>query len=144
MSCTGFPGGSVDSVVKNPPYQCRRYRFDPWVWKVPWRRKRQTHFSILSWRIPWREKPDRLQSMGLQRVRHDGATKQQQEHGMVLFLCPCYILSCVQVFVAPWIVSPMMLSHGLSNNLGMLAMICYKSIPVLQIDSEDLCSNVNV
>ena len=31
-----------------------------------------THFSILTWRIPWTEEPDRLQSMGLQRVGHDG------------------------------------------------------------------------
>ena len=30
-----------------------------------------THFSILAWRIPWTEEPGRLQSMGLQRVRHD-------------------------------------------------------------------------
>ena len=30
------------------------------------------HFSILAWRIPWTEEP------GLQRVRHDLATKQQQ------------------------------------------------------------------
>ena len=29
------------------------------------------HFSILDWRIPWTEKPAGLQSMGLQRVRHD-------------------------------------------------------------------------
>ena len=27
--------------------------------------------SILVWRIPWTEEPGRLQSMGLQRVRHD-------------------------------------------------------------------------
>ena len=27
--------------------------------------------SILAWRIPWTEKPDRLQSMGSQRVGHD-------------------------------------------------------------------------
>ena len=27
-----------------------------------------THSSILAWRIPWTEKPDRLQSMGSQRV----------------------------------------------------------------------------
>ena len=33
-----------------------------------------THFSILAWRIPWTEKPDRLQSMGLQRVGHNWAT----------------------------------------------------------------------
>ena len=30
-----------------------------------------THSSILAWRIPWTEEPGRLQSMGLQRVRHD-------------------------------------------------------------------------
>ena len=33
-----------------------------------------THSSILSWRIPWTEEPEGLQSMGLQRVRHDWAT----------------------------------------------------------------------
>ena len=27
--------------------------------------------SILAWRIPWTEEPGGLQSMGLQRVRHD-------------------------------------------------------------------------
>ena len=30
-----------------------------------------TRFSILAWKIPWMEEPGRLQSMGLQRVRHD-------------------------------------------------------------------------
>ena len=33
-----------------------------------------THSSILAWRIPWTEEPGRLQSTGLQRVRHDWAT----------------------------------------------------------------------
>ena len=37
-----------------------------------------THSSILAWRIPWREEPGGLQSMGLQRVGYDLATKQQQ------------------------------------------------------------------
>ena len=30
-----------------------------------------THFSVLSWRISWTEEPGGLQSMRLQRVRHD-------------------------------------------------------------------------
>ena len=30
-----------------------------------------TYSSILAWRIPWTEESDGLQSMGLQRVRHD-------------------------------------------------------------------------
>ena len=33
-----------------------------------------THSSILAWSIPWTEKPGGLQSMGLQRVRHNCAT----------------------------------------------------------------------
>ena len=33
-----------------------------------------THSSILAWRIPWPEEPGVLQSMGLQRVRHDWTT----------------------------------------------------------------------
>jgi len=30
-----------------------------------------THSSVLCWRIPWTEEPGGLQSMRLQRVRHD-------------------------------------------------------------------------
>ena len=30
-----------------------------------------THSSVLAWRIPWVEGPGGLQSIGLQRVRHD-------------------------------------------------------------------------
>ena len=30
-----------------------------------------THSSILAWRVPRTEAPGRLQSIGLQRVRHD-------------------------------------------------------------------------
>ena len=30
-----------------------------------------THSSILAWRIPWTEEPGGLQSIGLQRVRHN-------------------------------------------------------------------------
>ena len=30
-----------------------------------------THFSVIAWRTPWIEEPGGLQSMGLQRVRHN-------------------------------------------------------------------------
>ena len=36
-----------------------------------------THSSILAWRIPMDKEPGRLWSMGLQRVRHNWATKQR-------------------------------------------------------------------
>ena len=37
------------------------------------------HSSTLAWKIPWTEEPGGLQSMQLQRVGHDLATKQQQQ-----------------------------------------------------------------
>ena len=37
-----------------------------------------THWYILAWEIPWTEEPGGLQSTGLQIVRHNLATKQQQ------------------------------------------------------------------
>ena len=37
----------------------------------PLEKEMVTHSSILARRIPWTEKPDRLQSTGSQRVRHD-------------------------------------------------------------------------
>ena len=43
-------------------------------WEDPLEKEMAIHSSTLAWKIPWTEKPDRLQSMGLQRVRHDWAT----------------------------------------------------------------------
>ena len=42
--------------------------------------KMTTGCSILAWRIPWTEEPGGLQSMGLQSVGYDSATKQQQQN----------------------------------------------------------------
>ena len=36
------------------------------------------HSSVLAWEIPWTEEPGGLPSMGLQRVKHDIVTEQQQ------------------------------------------------------------------
>ena len=40
----------------------------------PLEKEMAIHSSTLAWKIPWMEEPHRLQSMGLQRVRHDWAT----------------------------------------------------------------------
>ena len=40
----------------------------------PLEKEMAIHSSTLVWKIPWTEEPDRLQSMGSQRVRHDWAT----------------------------------------------------------------------
>ena len=45
-----------------------------------------THSSIPACRIPWIEEPDRLQSMGLQRVGHVWAAKHPAHKGIILLL----------------------------------------------------------
>ena len=48
---------------------------ETWVgylgWEDPLEKGMAAHSSILAWRIPWIEEPGRLQSMGLQSIRHD-------------------------------------------------------------------------
>ena len=38
---------------------------------IPGQEEMATHSNILAWETPWTEEPGRLQSMGLQRVRHN-------------------------------------------------------------------------
>ena len=78
----GFPG-------KELVYQCRRQRFDPWVRKIPWRRKWKCILSILfffsnilAWEIPWTEEPSGVQSKGLQRLGNQQLKQQQQLKGL--------------------------------------------------------------
>ena len=40
-------------------------------WEDPLEKEMAIHSSTLAWKIPWTEEPDRLQSMGSQRVGHD-------------------------------------------------------------------------
>ena len=63
-------------MVKNPSAM-----WETWVLPFPGsgrslEKEKATHSSILAWEIPWTEEPDRLQSMGSQRIRHDLLTKQ--------------------------------------------------------------------
>ena len=39
-------------------------------WEDPLEKGMATHSTVLAWRISWTEEPGRLQSVGLQRVRH--------------------------------------------------------------------------
>ena len=71
---TGFPGSSVVESISN----AGGMGLIPG--KAPLEKGMTSHSSILAWKIPWTEEPDRLQSMGSQRVRHDLATKQQYIH----------------------------------------------------------------
>ena len=63
-------------MVKNPPANAGDIRDEDMRvrsldWEDPLEKEMATHSSILAWRIPWTEKPGGLQSMRLQRVRHN-------------------------------------------------------------------------
>ena len=63
----------VAQMVKNLPAM-----WETWVqslgWEDPLGKEMATHSSILAWRIPWTEENGGLQSMALQKVRHNWAT----------------------------------------------------------------------
>ena len=57
--CVGFPHGTND---KESTCQCRRHKklgFDPWIRKIPWRRRWQP-FQYSCQEIPWAEEPGGL------------------------------------------------------------------------------------
>ena len=57
-------------MVKNlPAIQETRVQF--LGWEDPLEKEMATQSSVLAWEISWIEEPDRLQSLGSQRVRHD-------------------------------------------------------------------------
>ena len=90
-----------------------------------------THSSILAWEIPWTVKPGRLQSLGLQRVRHNWVTNTFTGH------CCNYSTLCnpmdyighgiLQARILEWVTFP---SPGDLSNPG-----TEPRSPALQVDS---------
>ena len=66
-SLPGFPDGSAE---KNQP-ATQETQVRSLGGKDPLGKEMATHSSIPAWKIPWTEEPGGLQSMGLQRVRHN-------------------------------------------------------------------------
>ena len=60
-------------LVKNPPASAGDLRegFQFLGQEDPLKEEMAIHSSILTWRIPWTEEPNRLQSTGSQRIKHD-------------------------------------------------------------------------
>ena len=59
----------AQTVKRLPVMRETRVRF--LGWEDPLEKEVAIHSSSLAWKIPWTEEPDRLQSMGSQRVGHD-------------------------------------------------------------------------
>jgi len=57
-------------LVKNLP-AVQETQVQSLGWEDPLEEEMTTHSSILAWKISGTEEPGGLQSMGLQRVRHD-------------------------------------------------------------------------
>ena len=55
-------------------------------WEDPLEKEMAIHSSTLAWKIPWTEEPDRLQSMGSQRVRHDWTTSLHFKNRKEVFM----------------------------------------------------------
>ena len=72
LLCIGLISLVAQMVRSRPAMQ------ETWVrsldWEDPLEKETATHSSIPAWEIPRTEEPGRLQSMGLQRVRHDWGT----------------------------------------------------------------------
>ena len=73
--CGGFPDGTSG---KEPACQCRRsrrWRFDPWVIKILWRRAWRSTPVFLPGEFPWTEEPwgckesDRIEQLGTHREK---------------------------------------------------------------------------
>ena len=64
---------------KESACQCRRHGFNPWIGKIPWRRKWQPTLVFLPGRSHGQRSLADYSPWGLKRVRQDLVTKQQQQ-----------------------------------------------------------------
>ena len=76
---------------------------ETWVqslgWEDPLEKEMATYSSTLAWKMPWTEEPGRLQSMGLQRVGHGGATSLSLSALKLEDLTAPYIISVYPKFL---------------------------------------------
>ena len=79
-------------------------------WEDLLEKEMATHSSIPAWRIPGMEEPDRLQSMGLQRVGHDWATTLHFTHCFLVY--SAIKLQCVFQSVSCSVVSDSLWPYG--------------------------------
>ena len=71
----GLPSTSTKASLVAQMVKCLPAVRETWVQFLGWEdrleKEMAIHSSTLAWKIPRTEEPDRLQSMELQRVRHD-------------------------------------------------------------------------
>ena len=87
-----YMGFACSSVGKESPCSVGDQPLD---WQDALEKEMRAHSSILAWKVSWMEEPDRLLSMGLQRVGHDSATNTYllihitRESLIIIYICVC-------------------------------------------------------
>ena len=70
-------GLKLIDIANSPPQRVCNFTYltieNKYIPLYPLEKDMATNSSILAWKISWSEEPGGLQSMGLQRVRHDQA-----------------------------------------------------------------------
>ena len=98
----GFPDGSA--VKGLPAVQ------ETWVQSLgqeyPLEEGMTTQSSILAWKIPWTGEPDRLYSMGLQKVRQTRLSDKQQQQDYVGQLTLFYEIIFIKSLMVVLFASP--------------------------------------
>ena len=69
--CIGLPRWLSGKNKQTNHLSCRRCGLDPWMEKIPWRRKWQSTLVFLPGKSHGPEEPCGLRFMGSKRVRHD-------------------------------------------------------------------------
>ena len=97
--------GWVTLVVKNLPAKAggsKTQGFDPWVGKIPWRRKRQPSPVFWPGKSQWTEEPGGLESTGSQRVRHNSSdfARTQRELESIFHNSRVYTPQCSKILCA--------------------------------------------
>ena len=100
----GLIPSRVMLVVKNLSAKAgdgKTQGFEPWVGKIPWRRKQQPTPVFLPGKSHWTEEPLGLESTGSQRVRHNSSdlacTQRELEsicHNSRVYTLPCSTILC--------------------------------------------------
>ena len=95
------------------------------------------HSSILAWRISWTEEPGRLQSIGLQRVKHKffsvpNSEKQLPETykgSLVHWYSPLWLCFSEENILSSW-------SHGWQAFITCLSTMCYVVFSCLAVPNS--------
>ena len=116
-------------------------------WEDPLEKEMAIHSSTLAWKIPWTEEPDRLQSMGLQRVGHDWTTSLSLSNR--IHICLTY-LDWSDVYpltdtLMEWFTRIQLWDSSVALSLATrtLAPICVQVYPLITYEAISCCQELN-